>query len=431
MRLVCPNCGAQYEVPDEVISSEGRDVQCSNCGITWYQPSAAALAAGETARLAGTGTEMAAGEVETDAEGDWPEDLEDPEVPDAEEADEALWDEAAEPADAADDDLFAEDDYEDEYEDDYEDGAGAPAADPTLAEKVADPVPAPTPAARDDDTVAPLDTDAADETWEDEAPEDWDTPSDDHGSDAASDDDDPEAWDEPADDDVPDATDAAGDETPAVAAAPRVTPRRPLPSDVQSVLREEAAFEARARTRSADPLESQPDLGLGEPETEAQRRDRESRERLARLRGMTAMAAGTGAAATADPAPAAAPAPAPKPAPEPAADPAQAPRRDLLPDIEEINSSLRTKGPKSRPAPGGETVVDTQDQRRGFRLGFGLVVLIGALLILFYMHAEWVKETVPALEETTDAYVRTADEFRAWLDTQAGRLQAWMEGMSE
>ena len=76
-------------------------------------------------------------------------------------------------------------------------------------------------------------------------------------------------------------------------------------------------------------------------------------------------------------------------------------------------------------------MVDTQDQRRGFRLGFGLVVLIGALLILFYMHAEWVKETVPALEETTDAYVRTADEFRAWLDTQAGRLQAWMEGMSE
>ncbi|WP_050604047.1 zinc-ribbon domain-containing protein [Ruegeria sp. 6PALISEP08] len=38
MRLTCPNCGAQYEVPDEVIPEEGRDVQCSNCDQTWFQP---------------------------------------------------------------------------------------------------------------------------------------------------------------------------------------------------------------------------------------------------------------------------------------------------------------------------------------------------------------------------------------------------------
>jgi predicted Zn finger-like uncharacterized protein len=37
MRLTCPNCGAQYEVPDEVIPESGRDVQCSNCGDTWFQ----------------------------------------------------------------------------------------------------------------------------------------------------------------------------------------------------------------------------------------------------------------------------------------------------------------------------------------------------------------------------------------------------------
>ena len=37
MRLTCPNCGAQYEVPDEVIPQDGRDVQCSNCGVTWFQ----------------------------------------------------------------------------------------------------------------------------------------------------------------------------------------------------------------------------------------------------------------------------------------------------------------------------------------------------------------------------------------------------------
>ena len=37
MRLTCPNCDARYEVPDEVVPSTGRDVQCSNCGQTWFQ----------------------------------------------------------------------------------------------------------------------------------------------------------------------------------------------------------------------------------------------------------------------------------------------------------------------------------------------------------------------------------------------------------
>jgi predicted Zn finger-like uncharacterized protein len=37
MKLTCPNCGAQYEVPDDVIPETGRDVQCSNCGDTWFQ----------------------------------------------------------------------------------------------------------------------------------------------------------------------------------------------------------------------------------------------------------------------------------------------------------------------------------------------------------------------------------------------------------
>ena len=37
MRLTCPNCAAQYEVPDEVIPPNGRDVQCSACGATRFQ----------------------------------------------------------------------------------------------------------------------------------------------------------------------------------------------------------------------------------------------------------------------------------------------------------------------------------------------------------------------------------------------------------
>jgi len=45
MRLVCPNCDAEYEVDAAAIPSAGRDVQCSNCGTSWFQPSPAAEAA--------------------------------------------------------------------------------------------------------------------------------------------------------------------------------------------------------------------------------------------------------------------------------------------------------------------------------------------------------------------------------------------------
>lgn len=37
MRLICPNCPAQYEVPEDAIPPAGRDVQCSNCGHMWFQ----------------------------------------------------------------------------------------------------------------------------------------------------------------------------------------------------------------------------------------------------------------------------------------------------------------------------------------------------------------------------------------------------------
>jgi predicted Zn finger-like uncharacterized protein len=43
MRLICPNCDAQYEVPYDVIPEAGRDVQCSDCGHTWFQEAVSAL----------------------------------------------------------------------------------------------------------------------------------------------------------------------------------------------------------------------------------------------------------------------------------------------------------------------------------------------------------------------------------------------------
>ena len=35
MRLICPNCTAEYEIPEDAIPAVGRDLQCSSCGVTW------------------------------------------------------------------------------------------------------------------------------------------------------------------------------------------------------------------------------------------------------------------------------------------------------------------------------------------------------------------------------------------------------------
>ena len=44
MRLTCPRCGAQYEIPEAVIPTGGREVECSACGNVWHQPAPAAAA---------------------------------------------------------------------------------------------------------------------------------------------------------------------------------------------------------------------------------------------------------------------------------------------------------------------------------------------------------------------------------------------------
>ncbi|SMO79680.1 zinc-ribbon domain-containing protein [Paracoccus laeviglucosivorans] len=42
MRLTCPRCNAQYEIPESAIPAMGREVECSACGNVWHQPRAAA-----------------------------------------------------------------------------------------------------------------------------------------------------------------------------------------------------------------------------------------------------------------------------------------------------------------------------------------------------------------------------------------------------
>jgi len=59
MRLTCPNCSARYEVDDSLIPPEGRDVQCSNCATTWFQPGNRARVEDPTPAPAGDGERSA------------------------------------------------------------------------------------------------------------------------------------------------------------------------------------------------------------------------------------------------------------------------------------------------------------------------------------------------------------------------------------
>jgi predicted Zn finger-like uncharacterized protein len=40
MRLVCPNCRAEYEVPDAALKDRKRTLRCGNCGASWSFPEA-------------------------------------------------------------------------------------------------------------------------------------------------------------------------------------------------------------------------------------------------------------------------------------------------------------------------------------------------------------------------------------------------------
>lgn len=299
MRLICPNCGAQYEVSDDVIPVAGRDVQCSNCGHTWF------------------------------------------EHPGASEA--------------------------------------AEAGDP-----LPPPVPAPTPAAY---------------------PE-FDTPAD------------PER--EPDFEPVPEHQ--ATDQTPTDAILPEPTPRedppvdpgieqtvltaaglqrRSLSPDLAEILRQEAEHEAAARAAEAPARNAQQAETTSAVDLDDQRGE-EARRRMARMRGEAAPAISAPPAAT------------------PTA------RRELLPDIEEINSSLRSTTDRNGQAAAAEPAV--QQRKRGARFGFSTIMLLVAILVGLYLGAARLSALIPSAEPVLTRYVAVIDDVRLWIDL---KMQAFIAGQSD
>lgn len=176
---------------------------------------------------------------------------------------------------------------------------------------------------------------------------------------------------------------AEAGEDPGVPPAVAALPPRKTDETVLAVLREEAEREIAQRRQEASALESQPDLGLPEqPGRGAGHRPVDAAE-----------AGGTR-------------------------------QREILPDIDAINSSLRSEQDR-RESLDQETLVE--EQRRGFRMGFGIMLGIAVALIALYVGADWLAETVPALAPALAAYLDLANALRTWID---GLLAAGVDGLS-
>lgn len=212
--------------------------------------------------------------------------------------------------------------------------------------------------------------------------------------------------------------------------------RRNAPDDeTLDVLRQEREYEARAR--EAGGLESQADLGLQEPEDRS--RARAARERMSRLSDHDDAPAPQAEAPQPqhDDADDHAPATiiAPPPSPE---RPQTGSRRDLLPDIEEINSTLRPDDDHFGASDPDldddvlteEQIAKTAARKRGFRLGLSLMVMIAAALVALYFFAPALGQMVPALKAPLMGYVSTVDGLRIALDQWAGGIVDWLSGQA-
>lgn len=200
-------------------------------------------------------------------------------------------------------------------------------------------------------------------------------------------------------------------------AAPPPPPERPkarsLDPDIASVLREEAKREAEARRKESETLESQPELGFTDEPDVASDRSAAARARMARLRGGEENDAEAAAAL--------------------AAAAATGARRDLLPDIEEINSTLRAsqdRAPERDPAAGVEQDATREKRdRSGFRLGFGVMVIGIGVGIALYAFAPQISQAVPATEPFLINYVAWANALREQVNGGVDGLIVMVKGL--
>ncbi|MDQ2066361.1 zinc-ribbon domain-containing protein [Xinfangfangia sp. CPCC 101601] len=194
------------------------------------------------------------------------------------------------------------------------------------------------------------------------------------------------------------------DSAPPPAPGAPLMPRPELDEDLRALLREEAEREAEARRIEAQragrkaeaegQMQVQPELAIdaaGAGLTPVQRR-------LAMLEGRD---------------PDAAP-------PEPPRPPA---RRDLLPDVEEINSTLQPGDAAALDAE-VEALPDLTSGSRSFRVGFLFAILILLLASAAYVLAPQLGAQLPQIQPHLDSYVSFVDGLRIWLNQQMNAATA-------
>ncbi|WP_162300724.1 zinc-ribbon domain-containing protein [Alkalilacustris brevis] len=188
----------------------------------------------------------------------------------------------------------------------------------------------------------------------------------------------PDGGETPAEEDKDTEESAAPDSPAPPSDGAQPAPAAKLDDALRAVLREEAEREARARRAESIALESQPDLGLAD----APRPERPER-------GDSAERAPEAAATTPT-------------------------RRKQLPDIEEINSSLRPASEHGL-AMAPEYIEDEEAfaaRRRGFRIGFMLALALAILLLALYVYAPLLAEMLPAAEPWLAGYEALLDGWR-------------------
>ncbi|MDR7126211.1 zinc-ribbon domain-containing protein [Pseudotabrizicola sp. 4114] len=207
-------------------------------------------------------------------------------------------------------------------------------------------------------------------------------------------------------------TDAEDEEDEAPMAAPpgRAVPvQRALDDSVLAILREEAEREMAARKAEATGIEMQGDLGLPPP--------------VSPVVGSAAAAAAASAAARTDTDKRIATMKG-----VPGVPPRAAARRDLLPDIEEINSSLR---PNDMAASLVESAVPRPAaSASGFRSGFALVLILAAVAVLIYVMAPQISSQIPGTADAMASYVGAVDGLRLSVDALMQRATGAVNGLT-
>lgn len=174
-------------------------------------------------------------------------------------------------------------------------------------------------------------------------------------------------------------------------------PIRKTDPEVMGILREEAERERAARAAEGAPLEAQAELDIAPPPGPPPRPS------------LAAVSHGDDR----DPG-------APSADDDEARALRSAPRRSLLPDIEEINSTLSPQGEEV-----DQPVVAAARRARenqGRRVGFAIAVGGFAALTLLYAQGPRIGAAVPAFAPSLDAYVAQVDRGRIWLDSALRRV---------